>query len=94
MDSRVFLLLFISLTLLVIATSPPSLGPFIKKPPTSTPLPSPTNTPTLTPTPTPDPFEKIPTATSSTGHSLTVPSLPPLPFNEDPLAVTPTGVSP
>ena len=94
MDSRVFLLLFISLTLLVITTSPPIFGPLIRKPPTATPLPSPTNTPTLTPTATPDPFEKIPTATSSIGHSLTVPSLPPLPFYEGPPTAMPTGVSP
>lgn len=88
MNSRVFLFLLISLTLLVIATSPPLLGPLVRKPPTSTPLPTPTNTSTSTPTATPDPFEKIPTATPLSGQSITFPSLPPLPSSERHLTET------
>ena len=76
MNSRVFLILSLSLTGLVLLTSPAVLTPLLQPAPSPTPTPSPTLTPTLTPTATPDPFSHIPTATPLQRDPVAWPSLP------------------
>lgn len=76
MQGRAFLILLFSLISLVVATSPPLIGPLLRREPTPTATPTPV-TPTITPTMTPDPFAHVPTATpAGRRQGLIIPSLP------------------
>ena len=98
MPSRVFLFILVSLIFLLILSSPPILGPLVRREPT------PTLTPTLalpipTTTSTPDPFAGVPLATPLSGQvaplrSLPMPSLGALPptFTPIPFVVATSGI--
>ena len=76
MQGRAFLILLFSFIKLVVATSPPLVGPLLRRAPTPTASPTPV-TPTVTPTLTPDPFAHVPTATpAGRMPGLVIPSLP------------------
>lgn len=94
MPGKIITLILTSLTLLLILTSPPVLGPLVRREPTPTLSPTPV-TPTPTPTATPDPFAHVPTATPRGGaiwplRGLPTPSLGLLPPTYTPAATNPT----
>jgi hypothetical protein len=90
---RIFITLFIGLSILVIITSPPLVRPFLQQEPTPTATPvTPTTTPTATNTP--DPFAGVPTATPrANGVIIEVQSLPSPALGDLPPTFTPTSLA-
>lgn len=99
MRNRVFVLVLIGLTALVIVTGRPLLGAALQVK-AATPVLSTVEGPTLSPipattTPTPDPFAALPMATPLGGGARTVSGLLPTPaFGTLPLVLTPTPTLP
>lgn len=92
MPGRVFVLILVSLIFLLILSSPPVLGPLVRREPTPT-LTSTMALPTPTATSTADPFAGVPLATPLSGQVAPLRSLPTPFLGEMPPTFTPTPLT-